>query len=250
MARLVTADNPVGDITISDLEMAAEVLGFLVLEACTPLRWKHVGVCSDNTATVAWQRRGASKRSAIANRLLRVLAIRQRVNRASPLVTRHLAGVRNHLGDIPLRSFGYKAEWHFENDLDFLSFFNETFPLPEQNCWTGFRLANAVVTKVTRELLTRGSPMDEWRQLPKLGRKYGRNGKPTSDLSACLRTWTDATFKPSQGSPPCSGGTSEREDAGSPSALEQFEPNSGASARRSPWTREPSRSTSETARTI
>ena len=75
LAKLVTADNPDGNITISDLEMAVEVLGFLVLEACVPLRWKHVGVCSDNTATVAWQGRGASTRSVVANRLLCVLAI-------------------------------------------------------------------------------------------------------------------------------------------------------------------------------
>ena len=32
-ARLVTFNNPTGDITNSDLEMAAEVLGWLVLEA-------------------------------------------------------------------------------------------------------------------------------------------------------------------------------------------------------------------------
>ena len=32
-ARLVSFENPTGDITISDLEMVAEVLGWLVLEA-------------------------------------------------------------------------------------------------------------------------------------------------------------------------------------------------------------------------
>ena len=88
--RLVTEDNPDGDITNSDLEMADEVLGFLVLKANVPLRWEHVGVCSDNSATVAWQGRGVSKQSAVVNRLLRILAVRQRVNQASPLVTRHL----------------------------------------------------------------------------------------------------------------------------------------------------------------
>ena len=79
LARLVTEDNPDGDTTNSDLEMAAEVLGFLVLEANVPIRWEHIGVCSDNSATVAWQGRGASKRSAVANRLLRILVVRQRV---------------------------------------------------------------------------------------------------------------------------------------------------------------------------
>ena len=242
--RLVTEDNPDGDITNSDLEMAAEVLGFIVLEANVSLRWEHVGVCSDNSATVAWQGRGASKRSIVANRLLRILAIRQRVNRTSPLVTRHLAGVRNHLGDIPSRSFGYKAEWHFLNDCDFLAFFNRTFPLPQKNSWTGFRLSDAVVTKVICELLTQESSMEEWRQLPKLGRRYGRSGRPTSDLSECLRTWTAATFRPSQGSPRCSGATCERADEESPSALVRFEPASGPSTRRSRWTPAASPSTS------
>ena len=75
---LVTWDNPKGTITSSDLEMAAELLGWLVLEANVPLRHEHVGLCSDNSATVSWQMRGASKRSAVINRLLRVLAIHMR----------------------------------------------------------------------------------------------------------------------------------------------------------------------------
>ena len=75
-ARLVTQQNPTGDITNSDLEMAAEVLGWLVLEACVPLKWAHVGVCSDNMPTVAWATRWASKSSQVANRLLPVLATR------------------------------------------------------------------------------------------------------------------------------------------------------------------------------
>ncbi len=99
--RLVTEKNPNGDITNSDLEMAAEVLGWLVLEAIAPTRHVHAGACSDNLPTVSWQMRGASKRSTVANRLLRVLSTRMHMNRASPLVTRHLAGKRNHLGDIP-----------------------------------------------------------------------------------------------------------------------------------------------------
>ncbi|KAL7555176.1 hypothetical protein ACHAWF_018791 [Thalassiosira exigua] len=40
--RLVTFDNPDGDITNSDLEMAAKVLGWLVLEANAPTRHAHV----------------------------------------------------------------------------------------------------------------------------------------------------------------------------------------------------------------
>ena len=233
--RLVTDKNPAGDITNSDLEMAAEVLGFLVLEASVTTRHSHVGVCSDNSPTVAWQTKGASKRSDAANRLLRILAIRLRHNRTSPLVTRHLAGKRNHLGDIPSRSFGWKAAWHFDCDIDFLTFFNSVFPLPEQNCWTGFRLTSGVVSKVISELLTEGSPMDEWRQLPKLGQRYGRNGKPSADLSTQIPIWTASLFNKfpdlQQDLEERSGKASEA----SPSALEWSEPDLGVSTRRSRW---------------
>ena len=242
--RLVTADNRNGDITNSDLEMAAEVLGWLVLEAVVSLLWTHVGMWSDNSATVSWQTRWASRRSRVANRLLRVLAIRMRANRASPLVTRHLAGERNRLGDIPSRSYGYKAEWHFEEDDAFLANFNTLFPLPAQNCWTGFRLDSGVVSRVMRELLTQGSSMAEWRRLPKLGRKYGPSGRPTAALSTCLRTWMAATSRQSPELPPCSEAASGKADEDEPSRPVRFEPASAASERRSPWTRAASPSSS------
>ena len=46
--RLITEDNPADDITNSDLEMVAEVLGWLVLEANVCTIFTHVVVCSDN----------------------------------------------------------------------------------------------------------------------------------------------------------------------------------------------------------
>ena len=52
--RLVTFENPTGDITNSDLDMAVELLSWLVLEAIVSTRYTHVGECSDNFATIAW----------------------------------------------------------------------------------------------------------------------------------------------------------------------------------------------------
>ncbi|KAL7533742.1 hypothetical protein ACHAWF_007944 [Thalassiosira exigua] len=249
-ARLVTEDNPDGDITNSDLEMAAEVLGWLVLEACVPnLRWKHVGVWSDNTPTVAWTTRWASKRSAVANRLLRILAIRMREKRASPLVARHVAGERNVLGDIPSRSFGYRAEWHFECDNDFLAFFNDKFPLPDKISWTGFCLTSGVASKLMHELLTGASSMAEWRRLPKLGRKFGGNGRTIATISGCLHTWMAPTSATSPESRPCSGAASGKASGGEWSEPAMFEPASGTSARRSRWTQDASPSTSKTGST-
>ena len=50
----MTNANPDGDITNSTLEMTAEVLGWLVLEAIVPTRHEYVYVCSDNSVTIAW----------------------------------------------------------------------------------------------------------------------------------------------------------------------------------------------------
>ena len=74
------------------------------------MRLAHVGVCSNNSPTVVWQARGASKQLDVVNHLLRILAIRTRMKRALPLVTKHLAGERNHLGDMPSRLFEYDAK--------------------------------------------------------------------------------------------------------------------------------------------
>ena len=46
LARLVVEDNPNGDIANFNLEIAAKILGFMVLKANVTLRWKHVGVCT------------------------------------------------------------------------------------------------------------------------------------------------------------------------------------------------------------
>ena len=42
--RLVTFTTPTGNIANLDLEMAAEVLGWLLLEGVVPTRWIHAGV--------------------------------------------------------------------------------------------------------------------------------------------------------------------------------------------------------------
>ena len=53
--RIIMFDNPDGNITNSNLEMVAKVLGWLVLKALVVnTRWAHVGVCSDNVVMVAW----------------------------------------------------------------------------------------------------------------------------------------------------------------------------------------------------
>ena len=103
--------------------------------------------------------KGAEKKSAVAGRLLRVLALRQQVARASPLVAEHVEGDLNVLGDIPYRSFSYSKQCHCTNDSEFLSLINSKSPLPHKRSWKGFRLYLALSMKVVSKLVTRASPM-------------------------------------------------------------------------------------------
>ena len=101
--------------------MSGKILAWLVLEGIVGTKnlcYKHVGLFSNNTAAVSLTQRGAEKNSAAARRVLRVLALRQQVGRASPLVPAHVAGDLNLLGDIPSHSFGYPKQWHCTNNYE------------------------------------------------------------------------------------------------------------------------------------
>jgi hypothetical protein len=63
--------NPAGRITNSDLEMAGLLLLWLVIEAvCPSLVEKNIALFSDNSPTVGWVSRFASRHSLVAARLL------------------------------------------------------------------------------------------------------------------------------------------------------------------------------------
>ena len=108
---------------------------------------------------MSWIQRGAAKKSAASGSMLRVLSLRQRVARESPLVATHVAGDLNVLGDIPYRFFGYSKQWHCTNNSEFPSLINSKFPLSHQRSWQGFNLSFALSTKVISKLRTKASPM-------------------------------------------------------------------------------------------
>jgi hypothetical protein len=83
--RLVSYDNPQGDINNSELELAASVAHHDVLAQAFDVREATVHNSSDNLATVWWQRKGATSSSGPAARLLRLQALHQRHYRYIPL---------------------------------------------------------------------------------------------------------------------------------------------------------------------
>jgi hypothetical protein len=142
LSAVVSDDNPNGTITNSDLEMAGLLLLWLVMEdVCPSVTNAHVALFSDNSPTVHWVQRLAAKHSKIAMALLRALALRLHLTKASPLIPLHIAGVDNQMTDIPSRSFGSEQKWHCPTDTDFLTLFNSLFPLPTQHSWTLYRMS-------------------------------------------------------------------------------------------------------------
>ena len=192
-ADINTEDNPNGRITNSDCEMAGLLFLFLIMEdVCGDLREKHVALFSDNSPTVSWVRRMAA-RSPVAAQLVRALALRLKIQGCSPLTPLHIAGSSNSMTDIPSRSFGSVGEWHCKTDDDLLTMFNSRFPLPAQNSWSVYRPSRKLCMRVISILRMQHSTMDEWRRLPRPGKRVSGTGVSTSRLW----DWTLTFRKPS-----------------------------------------------------
>ena len=199
-ASIVSDDNPDGTITNSDLEMAGLLMLWLVMEEVCEVENAHVALFSDNSPTVHWVKQLAAKHSTIAMQLVRALALRLQLAKASPLTPLHIAGVNNSLTDIPSRSFGSDAGWYCKTDEQLLTLFNSTFPLPNQGSWTVFHLSSEIATRVISILRMKVFTADEWRRLPKKGRFTGNVGLPMSSLWEWTHTFnkrrTDTEFVP------------------------------------------------------
>jgi hypothetical protein len=185
---LVSFTNPNGRLSISDLEMAGLVFLWLVLEAVAPsLAEKNFAMFSDNSPSVSWVDRMASKKSAIGAHLLRALTLRLKKNHCCPITPLHVAGKHNMMADCASRSFGTPSNWHCETDADLKLLFNHLFPLPLQNTWSVFHPSKEIFMRVISVLRMTPSSLDEWHRIPRIGRHTGEIGAPTSHLWAWTR---------------------------------------------------------------
>ncbi len=102
--EVVSDNNPTGRLTNSDLELSAKVMAVGVALAVAP-HVKHVllGTLCDNTPTVSWIEKMASKaQGPTAGCLLRGLAMMLHCNKAGRLTTVHVPGVDNVMADVAL----------------------------------------------------------------------------------------------------------------------------------------------------
>ncbi len=138
--EVVSVDTPNGRLTNLDLVLAAEVLAVGV--ALERMNSKHtpLGTLCNNTPTVSWVDRMASKsKSPTAGRLLRGLAFMLYCAQAGRLTTVHVPGVENVMANIASRPS--KAQQLFRStsalsDTNFHSSFDTAFPLPDNQQWT------------------------------------------------------------------------------------------------------------------
>jgi hypothetical protein len=196
-SEIITFKNPQGTITNSDLEMAGLLLLWLAMEeVCRPLREKRIMLFNDNSHSIGWVTRLASKRSLVAEHLVQALALQLKIQRVCPLTLIHIEGKCNAILDVPARLFGSNPAWKCDTDADLLTLFNPMFPLPHQNLWTVFHLNCKVVMRVTFALRMTHFALDDWRQLPRSGRHVGKIGAHTSNLWGWIRTLTTHPLTP------------------------------------------------------
>ena len=167
--------------------MAGLLFLWLVIESvCGNLREKHVALFSDNSPTVGWVRRLATRGSLVSAHLIRALTLRLKLNGTCPITPLHIASEENSMTDIPSRSFSSEPWWLCRTDDDLLTLFNTTFLLPNQSSWHVFQLSSRISMCMTSVLLMKDFMLEEWRQLPKAGRIVRNAGQP----SARLWEWT------------------------------------------------------------
>ena len=184
----------------------------------------------------------ATRSSKVAADLLMALALRMKVNEASPLTPLHIPEKSNGIADIPSRSFGGTPKWHCKTDDEFLKLFNSHFPLPNQQSWHLYQIPKKLSTCVISILLMKGSEMAEWRRLPAQKTNTGASGSNMSNLWELTLTWrrTQQSF---ENEPGCSWDlqderVEENLEENAKLQLDQSLQRSRPLDRRSQWTQE------------
>ena len=120
-AALVTAENPRGAISISDLELLAMIAHKDVLAQQTDIAERTIWMATDNRAALSWSNKGSATSTAARAFLLRYNALHQRRYR---YVTthNHIPGTANVMADDTSRL------WNFLSNTELLTHFNSLYP--------------------------------------------------------------------------------------------------------------------------
>ena len=175
--------NLTGSLPNSDLELAAEIFAVgIIVETDPTIKHKTIGTLCDNSPTVSWIERMASKSIfPTAGRLLRGLAYMLHSRQAGGVITIHVKGVDNVMADLASRPSKAMAQFAPTNthlsDSDFLSSFNTEFPLPMNQEWKLAEVPEWLKLNVFETL--RGKRLDLQQWASQSGAGTGKRGRGT-----------------------------------------------------------------------
>ena len=181
---LITADNPKGTVSISDLELTGMIAHKDVLARSRDIAERTVWLASDNRAAVAWSTKGSATSVTARASLLRYNALHQRAYR-------YVA--RNHYipGPVNMMADDASRRWELSDD-QLLSHFNTHYP--QALSWqirTLPRATNAILTgALSKKRAIPGSHINAMPPPP----QHGSCGRPSVPASASTpMPWTAVT---------------------------------------------------------
>ena len=175
--------NLTGALTNSDLELAAEIFAIgIIIETAPTIKHKTIGTLCDNSPTVSWIERMASKSIfPTAGRLLRGLAYMLHSRQTGGVITVHVKGEENVMADLASRPSKAMATFaptytHL-SDTDFLSSFNIKFPLPRNQEWKLETVPKWLKSNVFETLRGKRLDLQQWGNPS--GPGTGKHGRST-----------------------------------------------------------------------
>ena len=145
VSQLVTRDNPHGNITNSDLELAASIAQHDVIAHTVHIEYATIFTAHDNTPTVYWNRKGSTTTTKPAAYLLRLQALHRRHYRYYP---EHdfIPGTLNAMSDDTSRM-------HSLTSLAFRSHLASTYPQrrPWLECTLRSELNSSLILALSRK---------------------------------------------------------------------------------------------------
>ena len=182
--RLVSADNPSGSVTNSDLEHTALLAQVDAMCCLTDLAYATLENFSDNTPAVSRVRKGAVASHGAAAALCRFASDHQRLHRYCH-TAQYLPGEQNTMADDASRLQAL-------TDVAFLSHFNQRYPQPRP--WQLLHLRSETASRLISSLLCKSPTPPSPAKPPRPASKSSVFGQPSvlSTVST-LRSATSST---------------------------------------------------------
>jgi len=177
---LVSCDNPMGHLSINDMELAALITGATLASTISPppTPYQTILLGTDNTAACSWINKGSTTSITPPAFLLHQLARLRRAHNFS-LSACYIPGSTNTLADCCSRLF------HL-NDNDFLAYMNATHPV--QPSWKLVHPPTELISSMTYALSNKLQPLVSPRSDKDTTTPPGTYGLPSAKTSTATHT--------------------------------------------------------------